>query len=31
MFDITELIGKDETIRRIEAGIERIKSDEPAL
>ena len=25
MFDITELLGKEETIRRIELGIERIK------
>lgn len=28
MFDITELMGKDETIRRIELGIERIKPAE---
>jgi glutamyl-tRNA synthetase len=31
MFDITELLGKDETIRRIQAGIERIHLDEPAV
>jgi glutamyl-tRNA synthetase len=30
MFDITELIGRDETIKRILAGVERI-SNEPAL
>ena len=28
MFDITELLGKDETIRRIKAGIERIQPAE---
>lgn len=28
MFDITELLGKDETVRRIRAGIEGIKTDE---
>jgi glutamyl-tRNA synthetase len=31
MFDITELMGKDETIARIKLGIERIKLDEPAV
>lgn len=31
MFDITELIGRDETVRRIRLAIERIKPDEPAL
>jgi glutamyl-tRNA synthetase len=30
MFDITELIGRDETIKRIKAGVERI-SNEPAV
>ena len=31
MFDITELLGRDETIRRIHKAIDRIKPDEPAL
>ncbi len=31
MFDITRLLGKDETIRRIQAGIDRISTDEPAV
>ncbi len=31
MFDITELLGREETISRINAAIERIKTDEPAL
>jgi glutamyl-tRNA synthetase len=30
MFDITELIGREETIKRILAGVQRI-SNEPAL
>jgi hypothetical protein len=30
MFDITELIGRDETIKRILAGVDRIKN-EPAV
>ena len=25
MFDITELMGRDETVRRIRAGVERIR------
>lgn len=31
MFDITELLGREETIRRIRLAIERIKADEPAV
>lgn len=31
MFDITELIGRDETVRRIHLAIERIKADESAV
>ena len=31
MFDITELLGREETIRRIHKAIDRIKPDEPAL
>lgn len=31
MFDITELIGREETTRRIRLAIERIKADEPAV
>ena len=32
MFDITELMGKDETVRRVRAGVERIHpADEPAV
>jgi glutamyl-tRNA synthetase len=27
MFDITELIGKEETVKRVLAGIENIKKD----
>ena len=28
MFDITELMGPDETIKRIQKGIDNIKADE---
>ena len=31
MFDITELLGREETIRRIRLAIERIKADEPSV
>ena len=31
MFDITRLLGKDETIRRIQTGIDRISADEPTV
>lgn len=31
MFDITQLMGKDETIARIELGIQNIHADEPAV
>lgn len=31
MFEITEIIGKEETLRRIRRAIERIKPDEPAV
>ena len=31
MFDITELLGREETIRRIRLAIERIKADEPTV
>ena len=31
MFDITELLGREETIRRIRHAIERIKADEPTV
>lgn len=31
MFDITELLGRDETISRIRTAIDRIKSDEPTV
>ena len=31
MFDITELLGKDETIRRLEVALKEIHTDEPAV
>ena len=31
MFDITELLGREESIRRIQLAIERLKTDEPAV
>ena len=31
MFDITELLGRDETIARLNTAIDRIKTDEPAV
>ncbi len=31
MFEITEILGKDETIARLKAGIARIHADEPAV
>jgi len=31
MFEITEILGKEETIKRLRAAIERISADEPAV
>ena len=31
MFEITEIIGKDETVARLRRAIERIHADEPAV
>lgn len=31
MFEITEILGKDETVKRLRAAIERIPADEPAV
>ncbi|MDO4319146.1 MAG: glutamate--tRNA ligase [Bacteroidales bacterium] len=31
MFEITEILGKDETIERLRAAVERISADEPAV
>lgn len=31
MFEITEILGRDETVRRLQAAIERIHIDEPAV
>ncbi len=31
MFDITELLGRDETVTRLQTAIDRIKPDEPAI
>ena len=31
MFEITEILGKDETLRRLRAAVERISIDEPAV
>jgi hypothetical protein len=31
MFDITELIGKEETVRRLQVALKEIHTDEPAV
>ena len=31
MFEITEILGKDETVRRLHSAIERISTDEPSV
>lgn len=31
MFEITEILGRDETVRRLQSAIDRIVIDEPAV